>query len=459
MGFLGREQELQRLEAFYRSAGQSVALVYGRRRVGKSELIKQSQGKTASPFIYFECKQTTEQNNLGTLAALVSEVLGFPQLAFTSIEELLGFVFTQAKERSLVLVLDEYPYLRDAIPGIDSILQTIIDAHAATSRLKLILCGSFITVMKSLLEEENPLYGRVDLTINLHPMDYRDASLFYPSFSPEDRIRLFSVFGGIPYYNRLIDANRSVRQNIIDLIASPGARLETEIPMYLASQLKKIANANEVLESMARGAVHFNDILSQSHVSSSPALADTLSKLIGMELIVKQAPINDVDNKKKTRYLIDDNMALFYYRYIFRNSSQMAMMAPEAFFDRFIAKDFSEVHVPERFERICAQYLVRQNRAGTLAEPFDIIGRYWYDVPAEHRNGEFDIVTSGENGYVFYEVKFRSEPLSRAKVVEEIAQVKASGLDCRAFGFFSRSGFEDFDEPAIMKFTPKDLYA
>ena len=97
-----------------------------------------------------------------------------------------------------------------------------------------------LDTMKALLERQNPLYGRIDLTLNLKPMDYYDSALFYPEFSEEDKVRLFSVFGGISYYNRLIDAQKSVRENIIELIASSGARLENEVAMYLNSEISKI---------------------------------------------------------------------------------------------------------------------------------------------------------------------------------------------------------------------------
>ena len=106
--------------------------------------------------------------------------------------------------------------------------------------MKLIVCGSYVDTMKALLERQNPLYGRIDLTLNLKPMDYYDSALFYPEFSEEDKVRLFSVFGGIPYYNRLIDEKKSVRENIIELIASSGARLENEVAMYLNSEISKI---------------------------------------------------------------------------------------------------------------------------------------------------------------------------------------------------------------------------
>ena len=84
-------------------------------------------------------------------------------------------------------------------------------------------------------------------------MDYLESALFYPSFSNEDKVRLYSVFGGIPYYNRLINAKKSVKDNIIELIASPGARLETEIGLHLKSELAKLSNANIVFETLAKG--------------------------------------------------------------------------------------------------------------------------------------------------------------------------------------------------------------
>lgn len=153
----------------------------------------------------------------------------------------------------MILVLDEYPYIRELVSGMDSILQALIDKYRDKSKLSLIILGSYVDVMRSLLEHSNPLYGRVDLTINLRQMDYYESSLFYPKYSEEDRVRIYSVFGGIPYYNRLVDDSKSVKENIIELIASPGARLENEVSMYLNSEISKIVNVNEVFEALAKG--------------------------------------------------------------------------------------------------------------------------------------------------------------------------------------------------------------
>lgn len=341
----------------------------------------------------------------------------------------------------MVLVLDEYPYLRESVKGMDSILQAVIDKYRKTSKLTLIILGSYVEVMHSLLEHENPLYGRGDLTINLKQMDYYESSFFYPNYSAEDKVRIYSVFGGIPYYNRLIDDSKSVKENILSLIASPGARLENEVSMYLNAELSKIVNANEVFEALARGFSKYSDILSQSHVSSGPTLVDVLDKLISMEVVVKTAPINDSANKKKIGYYICDNLSLFYYRYIFRYSSQMNIMDSDVFYKKYIEKDFEEYFVPHVFENICRQYLVRKNKAGEIEPVIENIGKYYYDNPTERTNGEFDIVTEDERGYAFYEVKFRKKPVSDEMINEEIKQVKATGLDCYKYAFFSRSGF------------------
>lgn len=441
MKFIGRKEELKKLNKVISSEEMSFALIYGRRRVGKSELVNQAIAKSKVKNLYYECKQVAQESNVNGLSEIVSETLGLPKLGFTDIESLLNYIFEFSTKEKMVLVLDEYPYLRESVKGMDSILQAVIDKYRKTSKLTLIILGSYVEVMHSLLEHENPLYGRVDLTINLKQMDYYESSFFYPNYSAEDKVRIYSVFGGIPYYNRLIDDSKSVKENILSLIASPGARLENEVSMYLNAELSKIVNANEVFEALARGFSKYSDILSQSHVSSGPTLVDVLDKLISMEVVVKTAPINDSANKKKIGYYICDNLSLFYYRYIFRYSSQMNIMDSDVFYKKYIEKDFEEYFVPHVFENICRQYLVRKNKAGEIEPVIENIGKYYYDNPTERTNGEFDIVTEDERGYVFYEVKFRKKPVSDEMINEEIKQVKATGLDCYKYVFFSRSGF------------------
>lgn len=439
MKFIGRKEQLQKIDKVINKDDMTLSLIYGRRRVGKSELVKQAIRNSSVKSIYYECKQVAQISNVRGLSDILSENLNLPSLGYNDIESLLKYIFELSKKEKLILVLDEYPYLRESVKGMDSILQSLIDSYRDQSKLTLIILGSYVDVMKSLLEHSNPLFGRVDLTIDLQQMDYYEASLFYPGYSPEDKVRVYSVFGGIPYYNRLIDDSLSVKENIIDLIASSGARLENEVSLYLNAEISKIANANEVFEALAKGYSRYSDILSQSHVSSGPTLVDVLEKLIRMEVVEKTAPINDDNNRKKFRYHISDNLSSFYYRYIFRYSSQLKIMDPEAFYKKYIEEDFEENYVPHQFETISKQYLIRMNKAGRIKPIIEKIGKYYYDSPATRTNGEFDVVTQDEKGYAFYEVKFRKNPISSALIDEEIAQVNATGLNCYRYVFISRS--------------------
>ena len=133
-------------------------------------------------------------------------------------------------------------------------------------------------------------------------------------------------------------------------------------------------------------------------------------------------------------------------------------MDSSVFFSKYIEKDFEENYVPHQFEEICKQYLIRENKAGNINPVFEKIGKYYYDNPKEHTNGEFDIVTEDELGFAFYEVKFRKAPVSKSMVEDEIAQVDATGLKCYKYVFFSRSGYEEMDFDNVVKIDIKALF-
>ena len=459
MTFIGRTKEQEKLLAQLSSPIQNAALLYGRRRVGKSELILHTMRQASDArTIYYECRQTTTENNTKNLSEVIAEAFDMPPLAFSDIEAALRFVFDRATGEKIVLAIDEYPYLRDVVKGMDSILQVLLDEYRDRSHLSLILCGSYVEVMKSLLERDNPLYGRIDLKINLQPMDYYESAQFYPERSCEDKVRLFSVFGGIPYYNRLIDKNASVRENLIHLILEPDARLEDEVPSYLLSEISKIGNAHEIFSALADGHARYRDILSQSHVSSGATLVNVLNRLIGMQLVQRRSPINDPNNKKRTSYVICDGLSKFYYRYVFRYLSQRSVLDPEVYYDRYVNDDFETQFVPRAFEEVCRQYLVRQNRMGNIEPPFDLIGAYSYDDPVTKTNGEFDVVTKDPLGYAFYEAKFRSTPVTQRMIEDEVEQAQQTGLMCHRYGFFSRSGFEAQADARTALIELEDLY-
>lgn len=456
--FIGREQEISQLKGLYEGTDFQSALVYGRRRIGKSELIKQSVKGSKLTVLYYECKQTSEKNNIDGLAEIMAEKLHFPKPDFPSFEKTLEYLFAYSEKKKIVLVLDEYPYLHKIIDGIDSILQSLIDKYKDASKLKLIICGSYLDVMKSLLANQNPLYGRISLSLDLKPMDYYDSAKFYPNFSNEDKVKLYSVFGGIPYYNELISSKLSVKDNIIRLITSLNSRLESEINFYLKSEMAKVNNANIVFETIARGLCKFNDIFNASGIDKSATFADVLERLGNIELIEKEAPTNDERNKKKSIYYIKDNLSLFYYTYVYRYLSQRGIMNEETFYEKYIKADFEERYVPKMFERIFKQYLVRQNRQGKIMPPLEKVGKYYYDDAVHKKNGEFDVVSLDENGYIFYEVKYKNKSVNQSMIDEEIEQVKNAGLPCYRYGFVSKSGFEGVHGSDLLLYALDDLY-
>ncbi len=199
MNFIGRTEEIKKLNKVINSNNFSFSLIFGRYHVGKTELIKHVIKQSDTIKIYYECKAVSELSNVSGLSDILSEEFNLPKLNFDNIESILKYIFELSKKQKIILVLDEYPYLRNSVEGMDSILQALIDKYKDSSKLSFLILGSYIDVMRSLLLHSNPLYGRVDLTIELKPMDYYDSSLFYPNYSIEDKVKIYSVFGGIPY--------------------------------------------------------------------------------------------------------------------------------------------------------------------------------------------------------------------------------------------------------------------
>lgn len=457
MKFIGRKDELSRLSEAYSSKEYEGILIYGRRRIGKSELIKQSLKEVSCPFIYYECTKVSEKSNTEAFSELIGETFDIPTPSFKSFGAALEYLFQRSQKEKLIVVIDEYPYLREKIAECDSVFQKVIDTYAMNCTMKLILCGSYVEIMKKLMNEDNPLHKRIGLNINLKQMNYYESALFYPNYSNEDKVKIYSVFGGIPYYNRYVDDSKTVKENIITLVASQGARFEKDPEIALEAEISKMANANEVFLSIARGNAKFSDILNSSKVSSSPSLVDTLKKLISMDVVKKEFPINN-EAEKKSYYAISDRLSKFYYKYIFPKASYFSVMPAEAFYEEFISENFETQFVPKEFEEISKQYLIRKNKEGLIKPALYKVGKYYYDDAKNKRNGEFDVVTLDKYGYTFYEVKFTKSPIDDAVVNEEKTQLSKAGISYNRLGFISKSGFRIDDNENYIVISIEDMY-
>lgn len=244
--FVGRQRELAVLQRELNGAKPSLVVVYGRRRVGKSTLILRALEGRAH--VYFQATRVTDPDSQELFRRQIGRALGSDPIldGLVGWEALLGYLQRQAEARypGLTVVLDEFPYLCEANRALPSIVQKVWDGVRATgSPLNLILCGSSISFMEELLAERNPLHGRQSAELDVAPLSYREAAEFFPSWSPEDRLRAYGVFGGMPYYLSLCAPERTLADNIRDVILVDGAPLSEEPEHLLHAELALSPNS------------------------------------------------------------------------------------------------------------------------------------------------------------------------------------------------------------------------
>lgn len=172
----------------------------------------------------------------------------------------------------------------------------------------------------------------------------------------------------------------------------------------MLNELGKAASQGTIFSLISKGVSHFSDIKSKDAIPSPLPLINTLKRLVDLEVVAKNRPINAKDDNKKTQYIISDPMAKFSFTYLFPNLSSLEIMNQEAFYKAYTEKDFQKRYIPFAFEGLCHDFLVRENLNGKSDPPFLEIGKYWYDLPKERKNGEFDLVARNEHGYSFLNV-------------------------------------------------------
>lgn len=206
-------------------------------------------------------------------------------------------------------------------------------------------------------------------------------------------------------------------------------------------ELSKINYCNDVLTAITCGAKKNDDLVTKAYISSSSLLNPVLTKLLKLDLIEKVTPINDLNNKKKTMYLINNNALRFYYKYIYKFDNQRSNMSLEQFYDEYIKNDFEQFLIPNVFKDVTKQYLTIKNKRNEINPPFSLIGTYWYDEAKTKTNAQFDVVTYDKLGYIFYEVKYTNSLIDENIVNEEKRQLEKLNLNYNNLGFVSKKGF------------------
>ena len=464
MTFVGREKEIKDITERLHSNRFEGLFIYGRRRVGKSELIKECIKRSDVKAISYVCRESLFKDNFSSLCRIVTVAFDEEYLSFTKLEDLLTYVFRKAEKEPLILFIDEYPLLRAGAgkagaAAVDSEFQIAIDQYRNTSNLKLILCGSYIDMMKEIIEADKPLYGRFQYQLNLKPFDYYDAAKFFPSCSNVQKFEYYSRFGGIPYFLKEVRPEDGLESNIERLLITPDSLLENEIKLRLSKELAKSEGLNTILDAIGAGKKTYTDLNNIYGDGSHSNALYVINKLIDMELIEKISAINEPNNKKAQTYSIMDNMLDFYYSYLFRHSSERAVMSETGFYYKFVKRQLKDVFLPRQFEKAAKEFLIRMNRIDRVAPPFTSIGKYVYHDRVNNKNGEFDVVTEDEDGFTYYECKYLSKKVDHTVINHEISQVEELNVKFRQYGFFSKEGYrkEGISEDIIL-YSLDDLY-
>ena len=437
--FVGRDRELASLEQLYTSDKFEFAVIYGRRRVGKTALINQFiKGKKA---IYFTGIESNERQNLENLSKNIFEYRTGIQAetAFLSFQAALEYVFQLAEKERLILVVDEYPYVAHSSRSFASTIQLLIDKFKDKSKLMLILCGSSMSYMEDhVLSYKSPLYGRRTAQMKILPFDFADTCRYFQNFSDEDMALIYGIVGGTPQYLLQMDDRLSVAENIKNTFLNPTSSLFEEPENLLKQEVREPALYNAMITAVATGASRMTEIATKVGEDTSVCTA-YLKNLIALGLIKKELPYGEKASRKSI-YVIDDNMFRFWYRFVPGNSSIIARGAADLAYER-IAPYLSD-YMGKVFEEICKQYLWNLLLCGESPIAFKELGRWWGTDASTRTQTEIDIMgEQNADSALFGECKWTNEKVD-ASVLEKLsAKSKLFHYQKTQLYLFSKSGF------------------
>jgi AAA+ ATPase superfamily predicted ATPase len=440
--FLGRERELQELNNLYGQAKFQMFILYGRRRVGKTTLLKEFCKD--KPAIFYAAEQSNEKLNLEKFSATVFHHFGEKNMApFISWEMAFDYIVARQKDEQLILVLDEFPYLADINPGLLSILQHLIDHKLQNSKLFIILCGSYVSFMENeVLGAKSPLFGRRTSQLRLLPFNYQQSAAFLRKFAQVDKLILYSIYGGTALYLSKIDAHQDVAGNVEAAFLNPMGYLYEEPLLLLKQEVQEPGVYFALLEAIAGGAVRVHEIAAKTGEPAAKCIK-YMEVLHGLGLLEKEKPYGEKESSRRTQYKLSDPMCSFWYRYVAPNKTLLETGAASLVWHRLIEPDLPD-YLGHMFERICHEYLLWKNSLGKLPFLFRNIGRWWGTDPLQHKEIEIDIVAGNGKEYLFGECKWHKEKvgLEVLSSLQERAKTFLGKRTCKSYYvLFSKSGF------------------
>lgn len=438
-GLVDREAQWKELAGLWHSPRPELIFVLGRRRVGKSFVLGPLARATGG--LYYQASKRTENEQLLNLSQAIGSAFNDPALqrgvAFPNWEALLDDLTDRASQRPLLVVLDEFPYLAEAAPGLTSLIQRYWDHQWSRLPIKLVLSGSHITAMQQLEEGDQPLYGRRTARISMQPFSYRQIADFVPHYSSEDLLRAYGIFGGLPGHLALLDPRADLAANVARVVLNPNGRLFDDAQHMLDAFLADAAVHYSIVEAIARGERTWSRITSRVGRDGG-ALLRPVQWLQDMNVIRRVTPITEAEARvsKRALYEIADPYLTFWHRFVapLVGSGSAASTDGALLWRKVIAPRLDD-YMGEVFEGVCREFVYAGK--GMRFKPIRT-GRWW-DASSQN---EIDIVaTDGGTRALVAECKWGHVDMRDLRKLQERTQLmlkELNGVTSVKYALFSR---------------------
>ena len=439
--FIGREKELTDIDELYAQNRFQLFVLYGRRRVGKTTLLNEFCKDKDS--IFYSAEQSNNKLNLEKFSELVFNFFNERNLEpFSSWTNALSYIDEHQKNKRIVLVIDEFPYLVKKNKALLSELQHLIDHRFGNGNLFMVLCGSYMGFMeKEVLGSKSPLFGRRTGQLHMKPFNYQTSIKFLNRFTDEEKLKLYGAFGGTPLYLQQIESDETFEENIKRAFLKNTSYLYEEPLLLLRQEVQEPGVYSAIIEAIAGGYTKANEISTKIGEDAAKCLK-YIKTLCELGILYKETPFGEKESSRKTLYGISDFMFRFWYRYIFTNRTLIETGAKEAVWMKRIEPDYNN-YMGLVFEKICMDYLNVQNAKGQLPILFTSIGRWWGTNPATRNQVEIDLIANDGKDYLIGECKWRNEKLDLAVLqdLKQKADIFSRNRTHTWFVLFSKSGF------------------